>query len=182
MRISTRPAAVQLFAILAGTALLAASSYIQVPMYPVPVTMQTLAVTMVGALMGWRLGGLTIIAWLAQAALGLPVLAGGSGGILPFIGPTAGYLFAFPVIGALTGLLVAHGWNGYRPVMAFLALLLANALCLALGAVWLAASIGLDQAIVHGVTPFIVGGVLKSALGAALLAPVASRTKRPARS
>lgn len=169
LRLQQRSLVVQLFAVFAATAVLAASSYIQVPMYPVPVTMQTLAVTMVGAVYGWRLGGLAILAWLAQGAFGLPVLAGGAGGVLHFLGPTGGYLFAFPVIGALTGLLVARGWNGQRPILAFFAMLLANALCLVLGAMWLSASIGMEQAVVHGVTPFIIGGVLKSALGAALL-------------
>ncbi|RUM96291.1 biotin transporter BioY [Pseudaminobacter arsenicus] len=164
-----RPLTWQVGAVVLGTLFLALSSYIQVPMVPVPITMQTFAVTMVGALYGWRLGGITITAWLIEGALGMPVLAGGAAGAHHFAGPTGGYLFAFPVAGALMGWLAERGWNGNRVVLAFLGMLMSNALCLALGAAWLAAMIGAEQAIVHGVMPFIVGGVLKSALGAAVL-------------
>ncbi len=138
-------------------------------MYPVPMTMQTFAVAFLGAIYGWRLGGITVLAWLVEGALGLPVLAGGGGGLLHFSGPTAGYLFAFPLMAMLTGWLAEHGWNGSRVFLAFLSMLLANCLCLLLGAAWLSGMIGVEQAIIHGVTPFILGAVLKSALGAAAL-------------
>ena len=89
--------------VLAGTVVLTLSSYVSIPLSPVPVSMQTFAVLMVGALYGWRLGGLTVLAWLLEAALGMPVLAGGKGGLAPFFGPTGGYLFAFPVGAVLMG-------------------------------------------------------------------------------
>lgn len=168
--LQNRSRAWQVGAIVIGTLFLAVASYIEVPMVPVPVNMQTFAVTVIGALYGWRLAAITILAWLGQAALGIPVLSGGAAGAHHFIGPTAGYLFAFPLIGALVGWLAQRGWNGHRPVLAFAGMLLGNALCLALGATWLAVMFGLEQAIVHGVTPFLTGGVLKSALGAATLA------------
>jgi biotin transport system substrate-specific component len=171
--LQSRPLAWRVGAVVLGTLFLALSSYVEVPMIPVPVTMQTFAVAMVGALYGWRLGAITIIAWLVEGALGLPVLAGGASGALHFVGPTGGYLFAFPVMGALVGWLAERGWNGKRPVFAFVSMLLGNALCLLLGAAWLAVVIGVEPAFVHGVAPFIVGGVLKSALGAALLALLA---------
>lgn len=166
----SRPLAWQAGAVVLGTLFLALSSYIEVPMVPVPVTMQTFAVAMVGALYGWRLGAITIIAWLAEGALGLPVLAGGASGALHFVGPTGGYLFAFPVVGALVGWLAERGWNGHRPVLAFVSMLLGNLLCLVLGAAWLATIIGVEAAFTSGVAPFIIGGVLKSVLGAAVLA------------
>jgi biotin transport system substrate-specific component len=131
--------------------------------------MQTFAVALVGALYGWRLGGITIVAWLVEGAVGLPVLAGGASGLQHFVGPTGGYLFAFPVAGALMGWLAQRGWNGNRVVRAFLGMLLSNAVCLLLGAAWLAVLIGPERAIVHGVMPFLVGALLKSALGAATL-------------
>lgn len=159
----------QITAAVLGTAFLALASYIEVPMYPVPMTMQTFAVVLVGALYGWRLGGITITAWLIEGAAGLPVLAGGAAGIHHFAGPTAGYLFAFPVMGVLVGWLAERGWNGSRVGLAFLSMLLASLLCLALGAAWLATFLDGEQAIVHGVTPFLLGGVLKSALAAATL-------------
>lgn len=167
--LGARPLTVQFAAVLLGTLVLAISSQISVPMVPVPVTMQTLAVTLIGALYGWRLGAITITAWLFEAALGLPVLANGNGSLLSFVGPTAGYLFAFPIVGAMVGWLVERGWNGSRPVLAFAAMLAGNALCLVLGALWLSTLIGPEKAFLAGVVPFLLGGVLKSALGAAIL-------------
>jgi biotin transport system substrate-specific component len=167
-------------AVVIGTLFLALSSYVQVPMIPVPVTMQTFAVAMVGALYGWRLGGLTIVAWLAEGAAGLPVFAGGASGLLHFFGPTGGYLLAFPVAGALMGWLAERGWNGNRVVLAFLAMMLSNIVCLLIGAAWLAVLVGPERAIMLGVVPFIVGSVLKSALGAATLKLLAQSRLRAA--
>ena len=166
---------VQVALVLAGTGVLTASSWISVPMYPVPMTMQTLAVTLIGALYGWRLGALTVLAWLSQAAMGLPVLAGGTGGLAPFAGPTAGYLFAFPLAAALTGWLAERGWTGHRVIASFGAMLLGNGLIVALGAAWLAVLAGAETALAAGVLPFLLGAVLKSALGAAALKGVAPR-------
>lgn len=160
----------QVAAVALGTLFLALSSYVEVPMVPVPMTMQTFAVVMVGALYGWRLGSMTIVAWLIEGAIGLPVLSGGAAGVIHFVGPTAGYLFAFPIAGAIVGWLAEQGWNGNRPVLAFLAAIAGNLACLALGGAWLAVMIGADQAFIHGVAPFLVGAVLKSVLGAAALA------------
>lgn len=159
----------QIGAVLLGTVFLALASYSEVPMVPVPVNMQTFAVTLIGAVYGWRLGTATIVAWLVQGAIGLPVLSGGAAGAHHFVGPTAGYLFAFPLVGALTGWLAERGWNGNRPWLAFFSMLLGNALCLVLGAAWLSVAIGVEQAIAHGVTPFLIGGTLKSALAAITL-------------
>ncbi len=165
----------QVCAVVAGTLFLTLSSYVTVPMVPVPITMQTFAVTLVGALYGWRLGAVTVTAWLVEGAAGFPVLAGGAGGIAHFFGPTGGYLFAFPVTAALVGWLAERGWNGNRLFHAFAAMMAGNAACLLLGAAWLAVMIGWEPAMVHGVLPFILGGVLKSALGAATLAVLARR-------
>ena len=165
-------------AVVFGTLFLTLSSFIEVPMVPVPVTMQTFAVALVGALYGWRLGGITIVAWLIQGAIGLPVLAGGAAGAHHFVGPTAGYLFAFPVAGMAMGWLAEHGWNGRRPLLAFAGMLISNGLCLVLGAAWLAVLIGVEQAVMAGVTPFLIGAVLKAALGAVTLRLMTRKTKR----
>ncbi len=115
-------------AVAAGTLVLTASSYLAVPLLPVPVTIQTLAVTVVGALYGWRLGVLTVMAWLGEAAIGLPVLSNGASGLHHFTGPTAGYLFAFPLVTALVGVLAERGWWGHRVGLSFMAMLLGNLL------------------------------------------------------
>lgn len=167
-------------AVVLGSLFLALASYIEVPMVPVPMTMQTLAVPLVGALYGWRLGGITIAAWLVEGALGLPVLAGGAAGAHHFVGPTAGYLLAFPLAGMLMGWLAERGWNGRRVALAFVGMLLSNAICLFFGAAWLALAIGLEPAVTHGVLPFLLGAVLKSALGAATLMALARGKARRA--
>lgn len=167
--LQSRPLAWQAGAVVLGTLFLALSSYVEVPMVPVPVTMQTFAVMLVGALYGWRLGALTILAWLGEAATGLPVLANGSGGLAPFMGPTAGYLASFPLVAALVGWLSERGWNGNRPAFAFAAMLLGHALCLLFGGLWLATLFGAEKAMLVGVVPFLLGSLVKSGLGAAIL-------------
>lgn len=169
LALQNRSAIWQIGAVILGTLVLAASSYIEVPMIPVPITMQTFAITMIGALYGWRLGSITVAAWLAEGAVGMPVLAGGAAGIQHFIGPTGGYLFSFPLIAALMGWLAEKGWNGKRPVLAFTGMLLSNGLCLLIGWAWLSVIIGAEPAFIHGVLPFIIGAGVKSALGAAAL-------------
>ena len=169
LRLGQRSLVTKAAFVLAGTLVLALASQISVPMVPVPITMQTFAITMIGALYGWRLGAITILAWLGEAMVGFPVLAGGAGGIAPFMGPTAGYLVSFPIIGALVGWLAERGWSGDRVVRSFLAHLSANILCLAIGGAWLAALIGAEKGWLFGVAPFILGAVLKSALAAAVL-------------
>ncbi|WP_436639400.1 biotin transporter BioY [Microbaculum sp. FT89] len=178
--LQNRPLAWKIGAVFFGSLFLALSSYIEVPMFPVPMTMQTFAVALVGALYGWRLGGLTITAWLVEGALGMPVLAGGAAGAHHFVGPTGGYLFAFPVAGMAMGWLAEQGWNGRRVGLAFVGMLISNAICLVLGAAWLAVLIGLEPAIMAGVVPFVVGAILKSALGAATLKAMARGPKRAA--
>lgn len=169
LRLSERSLAVQVGAVLFGTALMTASSYVSVPMFPVPMTMQTLAVTLIGALYGWRLGAITIAVWLMQGALGLPVFSNGTGGIARLAGPTAGYLFAFPGAAMLTGWLAERGWTGDRVISAFTSMLMGNALCLLIGGAWLAGMIGIEKAFWAGVAPFVLGAIVKSALGAAIL-------------
>ncbi|MER8430269.1 biotin transporter BioY [Mesorhizobium caraganae] len=180
LRLQTRSLGWQVGAVVLGTLFLALSSYIEVPMVPVPVTMQTFAVTLIGALYGWRLGAITIAAWLVEGAVGFPVLAGGAAGASHFVGPTGGYLFAFPLVGALVGWLAERGWNGSRVLLAFAAMVLGNLACLVLGTAWLAVMIGLEQAITFGFLPFLVGGLLKSALGAATLKLFSGNKTEPA--
>ncbi|WP_105373222.1 biotin transporter BioY [Neorhizobium huautlense] len=169
LRLAGRSVLTKALFVLAGTLALALASQIAVPMYPVPVTMQTFAITMIGVLYGWRLGALTVLLWLGEAALGAPVLANGSGGLAPFAGPTAGYLASFPIVAAVAGYLAEKGWTGERYVKSFAAHLAANVLCLAIGGAYLAYLLGAEKAWLLGVAPFILGAVLKSALAAALL-------------
>lgn len=163
--------------VVVGTLALAIASQISVPMVPVPITMQTFAVTMIGALYGWRLGGLTVLAWLAEAMVGFPVLAEFKSGIAPFMGPTAGYLVAFPLMAIFVGFLTEKGISANRLFAGFSLHLAANLLCLLLGWMWLAQVIGIEKAWIAGVVPFLIGAVLKSALAATVLKATKGRVK-----
>jgi biotin transport system substrate-specific component len=177
--LSARSLPVKAALVLSGTGILALASQVSVPMVPVPITLQTFALTLIGVLYGWRLGALTVLAWLGEAMIGLPVLANASGGLAPFVGPTAGYLVSFPIIAAFAGYLAGKGWTGERVVKSFLAHLSANILCLAIGGAWLSWMIGLEKGLAFGVTPFVLGAVIKSALAAALLMALARRKAQP---
>lgn len=144
--------------------LLAMASRVEIPMAPVPITLQTLAVTLAGALLGWRHGLIAVALWLACGAAGLPVLAGGTAGLARFWGSTAGYLFAFPVAAAAVGFLMARGWDRSWP-LAIAAMLAGNALCLGGGAAWLAWHSDAARAWASGVMPFLIGAALKAVTG-----------------
>ncbi|MEO1322989.1 MAG: biotin transporter BioY [Pseudomonadota bacterium] len=152
-----------------GAVILTVSSYIAIPMAPVPITMQTLAVTSIGALYGWRRGAGTVLFWLTLGGLGVPVFASGAGGVEHLRGATAGYLWAFPVAAGVTGALVARGWDAKRKAWAFAAMLIGNLICLTLGASWLASQIGLMRALEVGLLPFLVGAGVKAGLGVGVL-------------
>lgn len=169
LRLADKSLLMRAIAVALGTLFLAASSYVEVPMVPVPMTMQTLAVTLVGALYGWRLGAATVAAWLVEGAVGLPVLAGGAGGIAHFAGPTAGYLFAFPLAAALCGYLAERGWTAPSLFKGFANMALGNLFILIAGTAWLAVPFGVQQALEWGFTPFVLGGLLKAVLAVACL-------------
>ena len=152
----------RLIAILAAVAALTFSSRVEIPMQPVPFTLQTLAVVLAGGLLGWRLGLLAVLTWLALGAAGLPIFSGGSGGWEKFMGPTGGYLAGFPLAAAAMGWLVEKGWNGRKPFHAFAGVLIAHAACLLPGVFWLSTFMGRSEAVRDGLLPFLPGAILKS--------------------
>lgn len=166
---NARSATWKLAIVVITTLCLSVASYIEVPMVPVPITAQTYVLLTAAGLLGWKLGTASTVLWLLLGALGLPVLAGGSSGLDYFSGPTAGYLLAFPFAVALVGLLSERGWNAKHTALAFLAMLLGHAVCLGLGGFWLALTIGPADAFIKGVLPFLLGGVIKSALAVATI-------------
>lgn len=156
--------------IAAGTALLTLSAKINVPLPYVPMTMQTLAVLMIGAAYGSRLGLVTLLAYLVEGAMGLPVFAGPVGGFGVFAGPTAGYLAGFVIAAAATGWLCENGF-GRSPVRVFVAMAVGHIIILACGFAWLAVAmnLGAERAWFVGVLPFIAGSVVKNALATLLV-------------
>ncbi len=160
---------------LAGSVLLAISAKVQVQLaplslFPVPLTMQTFVVLGLGAAYGWRLAGATILLYLSEGALGLPVFAKG-GGMAYLVGPTAGYLFGFLVAAVAVGWLAERGMDR-SPAKMFPAMLFGNFLIYIPGLIWLAGFIGMEKAVLAGLQPFIFGDLLKCAL-AAIVFPVA---------
>lgn len=168
---SLRAALRSIALILFGSIALWLSAKIQVPLWPVPITMQTFVVLTLGIAYGWRLAGATLLLYLAQGAAGLPVFAGTwseGGGIGHLVGPTAGYLIGFVVAAVLVGRLAEHGWDR-SPMTAAAAMLIGNLVIYAFGLVWLGAQIGYGIAVEVGLLPFLFGDVLKIGLGAAVL-------------
>ena len=153
-----------------GTVLLALSAKINLPLPYVPMTLQTLVVLMIGAAYGWRLGTATVMAHLAEGAIGLPVFAGPVGGLAPLLGPTAGYLAGFVAAAFITGWLSERGWDRSVPRL-FVAMGLGHIVILAAGFAWLAfgMKLGAEKAWLVGIAPFVAASVIKNALGAALV-------------
>jgi biotin transport system substrate-specific component len=153
---------------LGGTVLLWLSAKIQIPLYPVPVTMQTLVVLVLGVAYGWRLGVATMALYLVEGAIGLPVFAGGwseGAGFHNLYGPTAGYLFGFVVAAGICGRLAERGWDRSLWTAAA-AMVIGNLIIYAMGLAWLALQIGAADAVKYGLMPFLLGDALKIVLGA----------------
>jgi biotin transport system substrate-specific component len=154
-----------------GIAALAVSAKISIPMWPVPVTMGTFAVLSIGAAYGARLGLVTIFGYMLIGALGFDVFASSTAelnGWAYMSGSTGGYLLGFVLATLALGLAARKGWDR-SPLKMAAAMLLGNALIYIPGLLWLGALYGWDKPILDwGLTPFLVGDVLKLALAAAL--------------
>lgn len=159
-----------------GVALLALSSKIQVPFWPVPMTLQTAAVLLIGSSYGLRLGTTTMLTYLAMGAIGLPVFASGAG-LAYMMGPTGGYLAGFLLAIMVMGWLSDKGY-GRTLLQAGGLMLLGEILLFGCGVAWLAGLIGPTKAIAAGLMPFIPAEVLKSALAAAALSLGWSQAKQ----
>jgi biotin transport system substrate-specific component len=161
--------------VVAGTLLLAVSAKVQVPFWPVPMTMQTFVVLLLGVAYGPRLGVVTGALYLVEGALGLPVFAKGAG-VAYLIGPTGGYLFGFLLAMGVCGWLADRGWS--RTAVRMLALMLVGEILIfTSGVLWLGVAIGIDKAVTFGLTPFIVAEIFKMAL-AAVTVPLVWRAFR----
>ncbi|MFP7571431.1 biotin transporter BioY [Marivita sp. S2033] len=164
---------------LGGAAFIAAATQISVPFFPVPMTLQTLAVLIVGLSFGARLGTATLLTYLGYGALGLPVFANGMNG-LAFVGPTAGFLFGFVLMAGLAGLAAERGLAKGVVSTAVLAIVL-SVLLYVPGIAWpmgLASVTGVEAGWVgqdagfymsHFIAPFLIGDVVKSLLAAVIV-------------
>jgi biotin transport system substrate-specific component len=155
--------------VLGLTLLLALSARVQVPFWPVPMTLQTLAVLTIAGIGGPRVAMAAMLAYLAEGALGLPVFAGTPErgiGLAYMAGPTGGYLAGMLAASALVGWLARRAAG--RPLALLGAMVLGIVVIYAPGAAWLATFVGADRAVALGVVPFLLGDAIKAALAAAL--------------
>ncbi|MFQ5422816.1 MAG: biotin transporter BioY [Phycisphaerae bacterium] len=127
--------------VFAGGVLVAVCAKIQIPAFPVPLTLQTFAVLLAGAALGARRGAAAMATYLVAGAAGLPVFAGPVAGPAYLAGPTAGFLLAFPVAAFVVGGLTERGWDR-RVLTAALALTVGNGIILGVGFAWLAVQLG----------------------------------------
>ena len=156
--------------VLAGSVLIAVGAQVSVPMLPVPMTLQTLAVVLVGLTAGSRLGAGAVLAYLAEGAVGLPVFAGGGAGLAWLAGPTAGFLWGFVALAFAAGLLAERGL-ARGLVGTFLGVAAVSALLYVPGALWLTAATPLDLsgAVSRGMVPFLLGDAVKAAIAALIV-------------
>ncbi|RWN60805.1 biotin transporter BioY [Mesorhizobium sp.] len=172
--------ATQLLLAIVGTLVLTLSAKTRVLLGPVDISMQTLAVFLISAAFGMRLGVATLLLYMAEGAIGLPVFQGTPEkgiGIAYMLGSTGGYLFGFVVMAAIVGWAADRGWDRH-PVKLFNAMLVAEIVMMAMGFAWLALLIGPEKSWQFGVVPFIVGDLIKVGLAASLVPAVWSLLKR----
>lgn len=143
----------------------AAQLEIRLPWTPVPITGQSFAVLLSGMVLGTRRAFLAQMLYLAEGSMGLPFFAGGAAGFARLLGPSGGYLMAFPIAAALTGFLAERGWDR-NPFTMFAGMLSGSTVIFALGLLQLSRFVPSDALLASGLLPFIPGDLIKSALAA----------------
>lgn len=165
--------------VLAGAAFVAILAQVEVPLWPVPITGQTLAVVVVGAALGARRGAAALATYLVAGLAGLPVFAGFTGTIAAVAKPSFGFIIGFVFAAYVAGWFAERAWDR-KPVLAFVGFAAASIVPFLFGVPYMAfilntvlgMDLGVQEILAAGVTPFIVGGIVKAAL-AALLIPAA---------
>jgi len=156
--------------IVGGSLFLALMAQCAIPLgfTPIPITLQTFGVMLLGALLGSKKGSLAVVLYLIEGMLGLPIFALGMAGPTVLFGPTGGYLFAFVPSAFLAGILLERGWKkSYMGTL--VALTLSTLLTLGIGALWLSVFVGGKAAVTLGVYPFLIGGAIKVLVAAAMI-------------
>jgi biotin transport system substrate-specific component len=159
------------FLAFAGALAITIAAKVQVPFWPVPMTLQTLAIFAIASAFGMRLAIATLALYLLQGAAGFPVFAGTPEkgiGLLYMAGPTGGYLVGFLVMAGIAGWAADRGWSR-NPLKLGAAMLAGEAFMLVLGALWLGYLFGSDKILAYGVGPFIVTDLIKLAIAACLV-------------
>lgn len=162
--------AYELLLLVGATLVIALSAQVSIRLWftPVPITGQTLAVLLVGTLLGSKRGAAALLTYLAEGLAGMPVFANGTSGWAILSGPTGGYLVGFVAAAFVTGWLAERGWDR-RVWTTALAMLIGNIVIYACGLTWLAKFVGTAHVLEAGLTPFLTGDALKIVLAAGLL-------------
>lgn len=164
--------------IVTGVAILTASAKIEVPFWPVPMTLETLAALGLGGFLGARRAGASVLLWLAIGLAGAPVFAGAMAGPAYLAGPTGGYLVGLFAAALFVGWAVRRGAAQY-PALLFLVMVEGAALIYLCGVSYLALTIGAEKAIALGMLPFLPADLTKAALATALVLLAGRRATRP---
>jgi biotin transport system substrate-specific component len=169
-RVFARGIAMDVVLVLAGTAVTAIAAQVSVPLQPVPITGQTLAVLLVGSSLGALRGTLSMVLYAVLGVIGLPIFSDGTHGFGIIAGPTGGYIVGFIFAAALTGWLAQRAWD-HRILGAILSFAAGTVVTFAFGLPWLAIDLGLnlEQTLAGGLYPFILGGVIKALLAAGII-------------
>lgn len=141
---------------------------IPVPFSPVPITGQTFGILFLGAVLGSRIGTLSVVLYLAEGIIGLPVFAGGSMGFLYLFGPTGGYLIGFIPAVYLVGYLSESGWAN-KFTTTFMTMIIGTAIIFVFGISWLAVTAGFETALTIGLYPYLPGAAVKIILASTIV-------------
>ena len=178
--ISSRPLLRSAVLAVSGTLVLTVSAKIQIPFYPVPQTLQTMVVLLIGMVFGTKLGAMTIMLYYVEGAMGIPVFAGTPEkgiGLAYMLGPTGGYLAGFLLAAMACGELARRGWDR-QLWLAGMAMVIGNILIYVCGLLWLGSVVGWDKPVLEwGLYPFVFGDLVKIVFIAVTL-PLLSKAMR----
>jgi biotin transport system substrate-specific component len=169
-RVFARGLPMDIALIAAGAGLTAIAAQVAIPLWPVPVTGQTLAVLLVGSTLGALRGTLSLVLYAVLGIVGVPVFSDATHGLSIVMGPTGGYIIGFIFAAALTGWLAQRAWD-HRIVGAIVSFFAGTVVTFMIGLPWLAVSLhlNLEQTLQFGLYPFIVGGAVKALLAAGIV-------------
>jgi len=169
-RVFPRTLVMDIVLVVAGAALVTVLAQVAIPLWPVPITGQTLAVLLVGSTLGWARGAISMVLYAVLGLVGVPVYSDGSHGAGVLFGATGGYIVGFIVSAALVGWLAERQWDR-KILKAIVTFVAGSVVVFAIGLPWLAVVLHTDlpTTLQYGLYPFIIGGIIKAAIAAALL-------------
>ncbi len=169
-RVFPRTLLMDVVLVVAGAALVTVLAQVAIPLWPVPITGQTLAVLLVGSTLGAVRGAISMVLYALLGLVGIPVFSDGTHGASVLFGATGGYIIGFIISAALVGWLAERQWDRkiLKAVVTFVA---GSVVVFAVGLPWLAAVLRTDlpTTLQYGLYPFIIGGIIKAAIAAGLL-------------